>query len=351
MIALAAAKDMVVLLDDLENSSSIPLYRANGIARVKTFATYLADRYKNTPNIIWILGNDFETWAINYPGGTTDSAQAATDNGLAQAMMAGIAATDQNHLQTMELNFNISQSQDDPLLTPYVSLTAIYSYYPTYAETNVGYMAAKTTPVFFLEGYYEGTIYWNLTPKSLNDLGLRHQAYWVPFSGGLAGYFTGTQYYDFHDGWQNGIRTSAATQMGYFGSFFKSIAWYKLVPDTNHTVVTAGYGTFSGSSVGGGVGIGRIDTNDYATAARADDGSLIVVYAPVSTVLTVDMSKMSGAVYARWHDPTNNTDQAVAGSPFLNVGTHNFATPGKNFAGDPDWILVLSLSGNPNASW
>jgi hypothetical protein len=112
-----------------------------------------------------------------------------------------------------------------------------------------------------------------------------------------------------------------------------SVAWYNLVPDQTHSLLTAGYGTFADT--------GHVGNNDCAMAAKAPDGSLAIIYTPVSHNMTVAMGNFAGLVTARWFDPTNATFQTVAGSPFPNTGSHNFATPGNNSAGDPDWVLLL----------
>ena len=46
-------------------------------------------------------------------------------------------------------------------------------------------------------------------------------------------------------------------------------------------------------------------------------------------------------VTARWFDPSANTFTVIAGSPFSNAGARQFTPPGKNSAGEPDWVLVL----------
>ena len=119
----------------------------------------------------------------------------------------------------------------------------------------------------------------------------------------------------------------------YFKNFLNSIHWYDLVPDQSHTFLTAGYGTFSDS--------GHIGDNDYATGLRMQDGTLGVVYTPVSHTLTIAMSSFAGPVTARCYDPTADTFTNISGSPFPNSGSHNFTTPGNNSAGDPDWVLLL----------
>jgi len=192
------------------------------------------------------------------------------------------------------LDFNISGSLDDLLLVPYTSLAAAYTYYPTYFEVLQQYNnPAVTLPVFMEEGYYEGGTYGNLTPKIATTLALRKVPYWTVLSGGLGGYMYGTQYGDFHAGWQAGIASMAATQVGYFAAFFQSLPWYDVVPDQKHIIVTAGYGTATGN------GAGNIQTDDYVTTAYWPNGSGSLSYAPESTTLTVALSQFSSAVSAK----------------------------------------------------
>ncbi len=318
MISIAASYNIVILLDSLETGGWLGVFAANGDANANSWGTYIGNRYKNFSNVIWIMGNDFQDWSYSLQ-----------DNTLAQNVMEGVASTNPNHLQTTELNYYISGSLDDSLLVPYTTVAGAYTYYPTYYEVLQEYnSSAATVPAFLEEGFYDGL--------NSTDLVLRKQAYWTLLAGGLAGYMGGTQYYDFHTGWQSGIDDVAAVQLGYWGTFIKSYAWYNLVPDEDHSVVTAGYGTPSGN------GTGDIETDDYVTTARNPDGSVILAYCPESTTITVDMTKMRGPAAARWYDPTANAYQPIIGSPFPNTGIQNFTTPGSNSEGDDDWVLVLT---------
>src|SRR5439155_2279569 len=84
------------------------------------------------------------------------------------------------------------------------------------------------------------------------------------------------------------------------------------------------------------------------TGLRTQDGTLGVVYTPVSHTLTIAMSSFAGPVTARWYDPSADTFTNISGSPFPNSGSHNFTTPGNNSAGDPDWVLLLQAAlGSP----
>jgi|HubBroStandDraft_1064217.scaffolds.fasta_scaffold88240_1 hypothetical protein len=337
VVELAASYGMLVFLDTFDWDSQLDLYEANGNAGAASWGKYVGTRYASFPNILWITGNDIESWNTS-----------ATDNALLENIMGSIATADPNRLQTTELNYNISGSLDDALLVPYTTLAAAYTYYPTYFEVLQEYNSkAATVPVFLEETYYEGGSYGSLTPTTATDLMLRKAAYWTVLSGGLAGYMSGTNWYDFHEGWHTGIDATSETQIGYWKSLFTSVAWYELAPDQTQSVTTAGYGTPSGGLVGpcGGTGetcgSGDMETDDYVTTAITSDGSLAMAYCPVSTTLTVDLGKLRSMVTARWYDPTTATSAAVSGSPFPNTGSQTFTTPGNNGEGDPDWVLVL----------
>lgn len=325
MINLAASYGMVILLDSFDTGGWMATFESDGASAANTWGQYLGNRYKNFPNIIWITGNDFQTWNTS-----------SGDNTIVQNVMAGIASTDTNHLQTTELNYNISGSLDDSLLVPYTDLAASYTYYPEYYESLKEYNStAKTVPVFLEETYYDGGSYGNLTPNLATNLMLRKAAYGTVLAGGLAGYMYGTIYYDFHSGWQTGIDVKSATQLNYWKTVITSLPWYNLVPDQDHSVVISGYGTPSGN------GSGNMQNDNYVTDSLSPDGSLMMAYCPASTTITVNLSKLKGPATAQWFDPSSGKYTAITGSPFPNSGSQAFTTPGKNSDGDPDWMLVL----------
>jgi hypothetical protein len=355
MVATAAQNGITLLIDTWETGAEMPLLRSNGNTKAFNYGAYLGNRYKDSPNIIWITGNDFQTYSDN------------TDNRLIQSIMHGIASVDSNHLQTTQLY--LSGSHDDALLLPLTSLAAAYTYSPTYAQIYKEYNATPTLPVFMEEANYEGENNLGADPSSYKVL--RQQEYWSMLSGALAGQLYGsavTAYFKkgwqhgldtpgiaqlrvmknflaarrwkpsavpayFKKGWQNALDTPGVAQLRIMKNFFTARQWWSLVPDHTHTVVTSGYGTFSAS--------GPIHTNNYVTTARISDGSVVLAYTPASTTLTVDMTKLSGPAAARWFDPSNGTYHSIPGSPFSNAGTMTLTTPGNNSDGDSDWVLVL----------
>ncbi len=111
----------------------------NGLAKARRYGEFLGARFKDTPNIIWMSGNDFQGWR--------DKSQSA----LVRAVMRGLADKDLNHIQTVELDYYVSASLDDRALRPLVGLDAVYTYRPTYAKTLSEYKRADFRPTFMVE--------------------------------------------------------------------------------------------------------------------------------------------------------------------------------------------------------
>jgi hypothetical protein len=61
MIKLAGENGIAVLLNPIETIGWLRILRANGTEKAFSFGQYLGNRYKNSPNIIWMHGNDFQT--------------------------------------------------------------------------------------------------------------------------------------------------------------------------------------------------------------------------------------------------------------------------------------------------
>jgi len=326
MINLAANHGLVVILDPAETGSFLSVMQSNGQAKCRAYGQYIGNRYKNFNNIVWMSGNDFQTWSN------------ASDDAVVTAVALGIKDVDTHHIHTVELDFTVSLSLDDPNWAPIISLNAAYTYSPTYAEVLKGYNTPNFDPVFMVEGVYEFES--NAQSHTATPLTLRRQEYWTNLSG-ATGQLYGNHYtWTFASGWQNKLDTPGAIQMANVKALFEPRAWYNLVPDQNHSTVTAGYGTFTSS--------GEVDSSDYATAGRTPDGSLVLAYMPTLRTFTVDMSRLSGTVTARWYDPANGAYTAVPGSPFSNSGSRPFTPPGNNSEGSPDWVLVLEASSTPS---
>lgn len=165
---------------------------------------------------------------------------------------------------------------------------------------------------------------------------------------GATGQFYGNKYtWRLLPGRNGHLDSPGVVQLEYMENLFKTRKWYDLAPDQRHTFVTAGYGHFISSGPPATPARGRFAQNNYVTAGLTPDGTLGMAYLPQGGTITVAMSKLQNGITARWFDPTNNTFRAIGRSPFPNRGTRRFTSPGKNGAGDPDWVLVLEAGARP----
>ncbi|MCP3137603.1 apiosidase-like domain-containing protein [Pyxidicoccus xibeiensis] len=293
---------------------------ANGAARLRTYGEFLGARYKDFPNIIWVQGGDY-----NPPASGKD---------LVRAIVTGIKSHDANHLHSVHC-------------APYTSALThwsgeswldvgnIYTYpansnLPTMVQARalVEYQRASWLPFFLTESFYENE------HATTTQVQLRQQAYEALLSGGMGQVFGSNPIWNFNNrpifgtsvSWKTQLHARGSLDMVHVKALFSSRRWEKLVPDAAHTFLTAGLGT---------PGL------DSAVAALAGDGSFGIAYLPSLRTVTIDMSRMSGPVTARWFDPTQGTQTTVSGSPFPNSGTRTFTPPGNNGTGTGDWVLVL----------
>jgi hypothetical protein len=319
MIELAAKHELLVILDPCETIDHLKLMVANGPEKCRAFGQYLGERYKRFDNILWMSGNDFQTW------------KEASHDAAAIALVRGIKEKDPRHLHTVELNYLVSGSLDDPNWKSVIDVCASYTYYPTYAQVQKDYNRPEAMPVVMIESDYEFER--DSTPATL-----RREEYWSILAG-AAGQLYGNGYtWPFSKGWKEKLDTPGAVQMAYVKALFEPRAWQELVPDQKHEALTAGYGTFDASTTPGNC-YGM--TSDYVTTARTPDGSLVMAFLPTRRTVTVDMTRLAAPATARWYDPSRGTYTEVKGSPFPNREKHNFTPPGNNGDGDGDWVLVL----------
>jgi hypothetical protein len=396
MITLAGKYGIVVFLTpvdpgDCNRNNDNPLWpmlmtnrsvTTGGHSNPYQFGQFLGNRYKSFPNIVWQFGDDYQCQGQG--GGGPPSA----DDAPITAIMSGIHAAGDKHPQTLELSYLNSSTFDNsdflPPITNGANVNAVYTYYPLYVETLHAYNRA-TAPVFTMEANYEWD---NNTGFELNDPNctypgrashciyeytLRKQFYWAMLAGSTAGYITGEApissagfclfpYFNFSCtagiGWTSYMSSAGMKNLGYWRSLFlnNSIAWWALVPDQHNNFVTAGRGTAFPSDGSCTANANCMTSDNYVTAATASmsSGSYLLAYVSCYTTtskygctgsggVTVVMAPFSTPT-ARWYDPTNGFFTTIC-SPSTTAcrsSSQVFTPTRPNFAGDPDWVLVVS---------
>jgi hypothetical protein len=322
MINLAASHGMLVVLDPIETIGWLGVLRANGTAKAYAYGQYLGSRFRGLPNILWMHGNDFQSWTI------------PELDALVRAVADGIRSIERRHIQTVILNYVVSASLDDQSWRSLIGVDAVYTYRPTYAKLLKEYRRTWFKPTFMAEANYEFER--NPSTDGGTTQNLRKQEYWTALSG-AAGQLYGSYYtWHFPAYWELNLDTPGVKQLAIMAQLFGGLRWYDLIPDVPARVFINGRGVYNPD--------GSITTNNFAAAASTPDGALAVAYLPTVRKLTADLAKLAGPVTARWFDPVNGAATAVAGSPFPNTGVQEFTPPGPNSAGDGDWVLILEAN-------
>ncbi len=286
----------------------------NGPDRLRKYGAWVAQRYHNQHNIVWMLGGDH---------GQFNPTQTAVE----LALIEGLGG---KKLRSAEWNSE-TIATDDPDFGRFITVNGAYSF-DGYAAHHARRAYARTPvmPAFYLEGPYdeEHTDGTNVNPHATQPV---RRFQWWGWLGSIGGHVAGNGYvWPFRDEtWKQHLDTRGAKDMAILNAFVASLPWHTLVP----------------SALGGQRELIIKDGSherapDYIAAAAALDGSLLVAYIPPdrSGGFTVDLTVMRGPACARWLDPTSGAYRAAANAL---SSTHRFTTPGKNAAGDRDWVLVL----------
>ena len=274
----------------------------NTEAVMENYGRWLGARYRSFDNIVWVVGGDW------YGQEALPKTEALV-RGLKASDRPGRLITAHNARNESgyvyygsEAWFTVNTTYSDCMSTPQRSIE--------------DYRRLRVMPFVFVEGRYEGE-------NSTTQVCLRSQAYWPVLLGAAGSFFGNRPIWLFDPGWQAALASQGALNMTYFARLFRSRAWDKLVPDLDGTMLVDGRGN---------VGV------DYAAAARASDGSSIIVYAPSQRALTIDMTKVSGAsARAWWFNPASGAATLIGDAPTKAV--RSFTPPGPG-----DWVLVIDAA-------
>lgn len=299
--------------------------------QASSYGKWIANRYKNKRNIIWInggdtFGNEFsEVW---------------------QALGNAINDVDQNHLITFHprgrmqssmwfqnekwLDFNMIQSghrrydQDDTELN--------------YGEDNWRYIKTDynlkpTKPTLDGEPSYEGIpqgLHDTLQPYWTED-DVRRYAYWSVFAGACGftyGHNAVMQFYKPEDKipaygakifWYDALNAPGAQQMMFIKKLMLSRPYLARIPDQSLIAKDVG------------------EKYDFLIATRGETYAFIYTY--TGRIIPVKMGIIKGdMVKASWFDPRTGEIKEI--SEFENTGTQEFMPPGGLTDGN-DWVLIL----------
>jgi hypothetical protein len=289
-----AAKYQITCVPGVFHGNKPAFYNYININNARGWARWVATRYKDKPNIIWSM----------YPA--SNSANLA----IVREVAAGLAEGDGGkHIITVHPDpaGSASYFQNEAWIA-FSSDQTFSNDFTNYTMTVADYARTPTKPVVNAEARYE-------TEAGTTPLDCRHTGYWSCLAGGFYSYGHYNQWSS-PQPWTSWINSPGSLQMKVLGDLFRSIQWWKLVPDQTILSGTAGQNA----------------------AARSSDGNWVLAYCPSSTTISVNMAKItaSNSVSASWYNPKDGTKSAIGS--YANSGTRSFTTP----AGWEDAVLLLS---------
>lgn len=300
---------------------------ANGVEGLKRYGRFIGARYRDVPNIIWIEGGDL----------TPSTSGEPSQMDLVNAVANGVAAGDGGaHYHAAHWGRGTSGAD-----LPKLSWLDIDTTYPTFEEPVYEQVLADAArdggvmPLFLLEASYENE-------HDTSMVRLRSQMY-QPILAGACGFVFGNypiwDFWDpgdpdwsaadgaFPEGWATALGSRGSESARIAGAFFRSLPWHELQPDSDHSIMTAGAGTYGDDT--------------YALAANTPDRREVVIYFTGTLSVTIDMGALPRPARARFFDPALGAFVELDGSPFANSGVRVMTPPGKNGDGSDDWLLVL----------
>jgi hypothetical protein len=297
----------------------------------KAFGKFIGQRYKNNPNIIWILGGDRPVEIELQRQVIVAMAEGVREGDGGRHLISfhptGGNGSSQNFHNEPWLDFNMRQNGHSQ------------SYTERYYTTAEDYRLQPAKPVIDAEPIYEDHPV-NFNPDQNGHstaTDIRRPLYWDLFTGAFGhtyGHHSVWQMWDQSREpinrplmpWYEAIDQPGAGQMMYGRLLMESRPFLTRIPD-NSIIVTDKIA----SSVPGNGSYRFVATRDEA-------GTYAMIYVPVGRKFSVRMDAIKGKdVVAWWYNPRNGEAKEIG--KYSNAGTQTFntPTPGENL----DWILVL----------
>jgi hypothetical protein len=294
---------------------------ANGPTKMNAYGAFIANRFKNRGNIVWMMGGD---------KGGFSATEASAEQGLITGLKSAAGQQSTNFSAEWDSE---SICTDQTSFGSNCTLNGAYSFNGNVnTHGRNGYGRTPVMPAFLLEEPYdqEGPDGNGVNPQATQPV---RRLQWWGWLSSIGGYISGNGYvWPFNPGvWNQHLSTQGGVDMSRLNTFVTGIKWWTLVPSGlggMKNLISAGGSTPSAA--------------DYVAAAAASDGTLLVAYVPPAHngPISVDMTAMSSPARARWFNPTT-AEVTLISSSIANTGTQAFTTPGNNGTGFNDWVLVL----------
>ena len=329
IIDLAAAKGIYMAL--------VPVWGSNvkkgGVNREQAavFSKWLAERYQNRSNIIWLNGGDI---------------RGSDSTAVWETMGANFRQLNPNHLITYH-PFGRSQSSTWFHDAPWLDFNMVQSGHRRYDQDDSALGYGQDNWKYIRDDYnktpvkptIDGEPSYENIPQGLHDFDqprwtaddIRRYGYWSVFAGGFGFTYGHNAVMQLHhpkskepnfgvkEYWYDVLDAPAALQMKYLKQLILSKPFLDRVPD--QTLIAGAQG----------------EKYDFVIGTRGAAYAFIYTY--TGRNFSVQMGKISGEqVKASWFNPRDGKYTELAAYP--NTGIQDFDPPGAPADGN-DWVLVL----------
>lgn len=286
------------------------------------YGQWIGNRYRNSPNIIWINGGDREGGGDNFP--------------VWNALAEGIKSVDKNHLMTFHPSGESSSSQwfhNCPWLDFNMTQTGhaqrSYAAYKRFIIND--YNLDPVKPCMDGEPRYEdhpvawdpGTMGW------FNDADVRQALYWNLFSGSFGHTYGCHPVWQMktpereavglvRNNWYDVLDLPGASDLIYARRLIESRPFLSRVPDQS-LIVPSYY-----------------PETDYVVATRGDGYAFVYFPTGWSAVINIQLLGASG-IHSYWYNPRTGESNLI--ETIDDISPRKF-TPPSGGRGN-DWILVL----------
>jgi hypothetical protein len=309
------------------------------IQNARSYCRWLAERYRDKPNIIWINGGDI---------------RGDQNNEIWQALGTAIHETDPNHLMSFH-PFGRTQSSTWFHNEDWLDFNMFQSGHQRYDQRrqsdDIATWKGEDNWKYVLEDYaknppkptIDGEPSYENIPQGLHDPNepywqardARRYAYWSVFAGAFGHTYgdnavmqmhkpnSGQGRYGVRNYWYEAINDPGAGQMQYLKSLLLSRPFFERV--------------FDPSMIAGDNG----SRYDYVIATRGKSFAFIYTY--TGREFDVSPGRITGEkIRAYWYNPRNGKVRFI--KYFVNKGVQHFNPPGRREEGN-DWVLILDDAG------
>jgi Protein of unknown function (DUF4038) len=279
-----------------------------GREALRGYGRFVGRRFKDLPNIVWMLGGDYA-----FP---------PSQRWLGDVLAAGLR--DGGARQLMTAHGGQTPGVETFGDREWIAVDTVYSYLKDLrGPLQTARERRPQRPFVLIESTYEGEH--DAPPEQI-----RCQA-WSAMLAGAAGqffgnnpiwHFDGPTLFKYEGSWQQALNSIGSRDMARLGAFFRSQKWTDLQPITGGEIAIA-------------------DAGPPPIAARTTDASLTIIYVPAHANAARELRLgPKGRAIAQWIDPASDAP-AVSASMSDGTASSRLRTPGRNSGGAFDWVLVV----------